>query len=412
MQAEALTGVPEQRVERLQLSVGWLCGAVMFLEGYDIVAAGYAIPSLVDAWKVRPQVFTTVLTSGNVGLLLGSLGAGLLGDRLGRKPALIGCVGVFGAFSLLSAIVGSPLQLAGLRFLTGLGLGGGIPLAIVLASDFAPSTGPGRFLILINMGAPIGFTVGGLVASLLVRDFGWPAIFVMGGVLPLAMAALLVFLLPQQSAAPRPATHRHNPVAALFQASRASTTVLLWAINLLNLLGLYFILQWTPTIVHSAGVSPSRAILVASMYGLGVIVGALLTASIVDRIGMEQALTCGLAFGALCVLSIGLFHLQFWLLSLVMCGAGIGGGSQGGINSLSGLMYPPAIRSTGAGWALGAGRIGTIAGPLLGGVLLAFGLRAQDIFLAAVIPAFGATLLMAILGRWRKQMSSSEPALS
>ncbi len=393
--------VPEQRVERLQLRVGCLCGAVMFLEGYDIVAAGYAIPSLIDAWRVPPSVFTAALTSGNVAMLLGSLCAGLLGDRLGRKPVLIGCVIVFGTFSLLSVLVASPSQLAVLRFLTGLGLGGGIPLAIAVASDFAPSTSPGRFLILINTGAPVGFTVGGLLASLLVRDFGWPAIFVLGGVLPLAMSLLLALWLPE-SIALGTALHRHHPVGALFQTGLAPSTILLWAINLLNLLGLYLILQWTPAILHSTGVSPSRAILVASMYGLGVIAGALLTAPIVDRFGMERVLTCGLAFGALCVLSIGLFHPQIWVLSLVMCGAGIGGGSQGGINSLSGLIYPPTIRSTGAGWALGAGRVGTVTGPLLGGALLAVGFRARDIFLAAVIPAFGATLLMAALGRWRK----------
>jgi AAHS family 4-hydroxybenzoate transporter-like MFS transporter len=184
-----------------------------------------------------------------------------------------------------------------------------------------------------------------------------------GGVLPLAVAALLVLFLPH-SVAPRSATHRHNPVAALFQTGCAPTTVLLWAINLLNLLGLYFILRWTPAILHSAGASHSRAILGTSMYGVGVIAGALLTAPIVDRIGMERVLACGLAFGALCVLSIGLFHPRFLLLSAVLCGAGIGGGCQGGINSLSALMYPKAIRSTGAGWALGAGRVGTIAGPL------------------------------------------------
>ena len=400
MLPQALTAVPEQRVKRLPLRVAWLCGAVLFLEGYDIVAAAYAIPSLVDGWHVPPQVFTTALTSGNVGLLLGSLSAGLLGDRLGRKPVLIGCVAVFGTFSLLSALVGSPQQLAGLRFLTGLGLGGGIPLAIALASDFAPPTGPGRFLILMSTGVPVGFVFGGLLASQLVRVFSWPAIFVVGGVLPLAMAALLVLRLPE-SVVPWAATHRHNLVATLFQTGLAPSTVLLWAINLLSLLGVYFILQWTPAILHSTGVSPSQAILGTSMYGLGVILGGLLTATIVDRVGMERVLTCGLAFGALCVLSIGLFHPRLWLLSIVLCGAGIGGGCQSGINSLSGLMYRPAIRSTGAGWALGAGRVGTIAGPLVGGVLLALGFRAQDIFVAAAVPAFGVALLMALLGRRR-----------
>jgi AAHS family 4-hydroxybenzoate transporter-like MFS transporter len=401
MRAKAMAAAAEHEVERLHLRVAWLCGMVLLLEGYDIAAVGYAIPSLVDAWRVAPSGFTQALTAGNVGLLFGSLCAGLLGDRLGRKPLLIGCVAVLGVFSLFTALAGSPLQLAGLRFLTGLGLGGGIPLAIALASDFAPPKAQGRLLILMSAGVPIGFTIGGLLASQIVSVSGWPAIFVVGGVLPLAMVPLLALRLPE-SVALRAATRRRNLVAALFQNGLAPSTVLLWAINLLSLLGVYFILLWMPAILHSTGVSPSRAILGTTMYALGVIASPLVAAPVVDRIGMERVLTCGLAFGALCVLSIGLFDPPFWLLSVVICGAGIGGGCQAGINSLSGLVYPPAIRSTGAGWALGAGRVGTIAGPLLGGVLLARGFRAQDIIVAAAVPAFGVTLLMAILGRLRR----------
>jgi AAHS family 4-hydroxybenzoate transporter-like MFS transporter len=401
MRAKALTGTVEPEGERLHLRVAWLCGVVLFLEGYDIAAVGYAIPSLVDAWREAPSVFTQALTAGNVGLLLGSLCAGLLGDWRGRKPILIGCVAVIGVFSLLTAVAGSPLQLAGLRFLTGLGLGGGIPLAIALASDFAPPMAKGRLVILMSAGVPIGFMIGGLLASQLVSVFGWPAIFVVGGVLPLAMLPLLALRLPE-SVAPRAVAPRRNLVAALFQNGLAPSTMLLWAINLLSLLGVYFILLWMPAILHSTGVSPSWAILGTTMYALGVIVSPLLAAPVVDRIGMERVLTCGLALGALCVLSIGLFDPPFWLLAVVICGAGIGGGCQAGINSLSGLVYPPPIRSTGAGWALGAGRVGTIAGPLLGGALLARGFRAQDIILAAAVPAFGVTLLMAVLGRLRR----------
>jgi AAHS family 4-hydroxybenzoate transporter-like MFS transporter len=401
MGAEVVT-VVGVGAERLHLRVAFLCGAVLFLEGYDIAAVGYAAPSLVDAWKVHPQAFTNVFTAGNVGLLLGSLCAGLLGDRLGRKVVLIGCAAAFGVFSLLSAFVGTPLQLAGLRFLTSLGLGGGIPLAIALASDFAPAMVQGRLVILMSAGVPVGFAAGGLLASRLVGLFGWPSIFVAGGVPPLVMVPVLALWLAE-SVSPRAARHRHNLVAALFQNGLGPATGLLWAINLLSLLGVYFILQWMPTILRTSGVSPSRAILGTTMYALGVIAGPLLSAQIVDRCGMERVLTCGLAIGALCVLLTGLFEPRFWLLSVVLCGAGIGGGCQTGINSLSALVYPSPIRSTGAGWALGAGRVGTIAGPLLGGVLLTLGFRPQKIFIAAAIPAFAATLLMAILGQLRRR---------
>jgi len=397
MAAETMVGV-SVLTSRLHLRVAWLCGAVLFLEGYDIASVGYAVPSLVDVWKVHPQAFTPVLTAGNVGLLLGSLFAGLLGDRLGRKPILIGCAVVFGLFSLISAFAASPLYLAALRFPTGLGLGGGIPLAVALTADFAPAETRGRLVILTCLGVGTGFTLGGLLASRLVGLFGWPAIFVTGGLLPLAIVPALLLWLPQ-SPVLREETHQRRLVSALFQRGLASTTILLWAINLLSLLGFYFILQWTPAILHSTGIAPARAILGTTMYAAGVIAGPLLIAPIVDRFGMERVLTCGLAFGALCVLSIGLFNPRFWLLSIIIFGAGIAGGCQAGINSLSGLAYPPAIRSTGAGWALGAGRIGTITGPLLGGLLLSLGFRPNNMFVAAAIPGFFATLLMAILGR-------------
>jgi AAHS family 4-hydroxybenzoate transporter-like MFS transporter len=403
MQAELSTPVAVPR-SRLHLRVAWLCGMVLFLEGYDIAAVGYAIPSLVDAWKVQPAVFTQVLTAGNVGLLLGSVCAGLLGDRLGRKPVLIICVVAFGVFSLLAALAGAPPQLAGLRFLTGLGLGGGLPLAVALASDFVPGYSSGRLVILMSAGVPIGFSAGGLLASWLVRVFGWPAIFVTGGVLPLAVVPLLALWLPE-SIALRVEPRRRNLALALFQNGLAPSTVLLWAINMLSLLGTFFILLWTPAILHNKGASPSQAILATTIYSLGVIASPLLAALLVDPIGIERVMTGGLAFGALCVLAIGLFYPRFWLLSLVLCGAGIGGGCQAGVNSLSALAYPPAIRSTGAGWALGAGRVGAIGGALVGGALLALGFRAQKIFVAASIPSFGAALLMEILRRLRASTS-------
>jgi AAHS family 4-hydroxybenzoate transporter-like MFS transporter len=175
MQSETLAATAEHAVAQLPLRVAWLFGLVLCLEGYDIAAVGYAVPWLVDAWRVPLSGFTQALTAGNVGLLLGSLCAGLLGDRLGRKPVLLSCVAAFGTFSVLSALAGSPLELGALRLLTGLGLGGGIPLAIALVSDFSPRTAQGRLVILMSAGIPIGFTLGGLPASQLVVAFGWGA---------------------------------------------------------------------------------------------------------------------------------------------------------------------------------------------------------------------------------------------
>jgi AAHS family 4-hydroxybenzoate transporter-like MFS transporter len=175
--------------------VGWLCAIVLVLEGYDIEAAGYAVPALVDAWRSPPAAFTQALAAGNIGIVLGSLIGGPLGDRLGRRPVLVGCVVLFGVFSLLSTLAASPSQLAAMRLGTGLGLGGGLPMVIALASDFAPTAASGRFVMMTALGVPIGFAGGGLLASQLLSVFGWPAIFAVGGVAPLAFAPLIIVLL-------------------------------------------------------------------------------------------------------------------------------------------------------------------------------------------------------------------------
>jgi len=179
--------------------------------------------------------------------------------------------------------------------------------------------------------------------------------------------------------------------------------------NLFNLLSNFLILLWTPAMLHGSGATPSQAIFATSMFGLGQIPGSLLTASVVDRLGVERVLTYTVAFGALCVLSISLFEPSFSSLSVIICGAGVGiGGCQAGLNSLSGRIYPPHIRSTGAGWALALGRVGAIAGPLLGGLLFGLGFRPKEIFAAAAVPVFAVMALMAILARLRRGANELE----
>jgi AAHS family 4-hydroxybenzoate transporter-like MFS transporter len=390
-----------------RIRVAWLCATVLLLEGYDIVAMGNAVPALVDVWRVPPGAFTAALAAGNVGLLLGSLAAGMLGDRLGRKPVLIACVIIFGTGSLATVLAASPAQLAALRLLTGIGLGGGIPIATALAADFAPTSTPGRLVIGTIAAVPIGFALGGFLAGAVISSLGWRGIFLIGGAAPLMLSPVLALHLPE-SPAFRAHAPRRSRVASLFQGELRTTTLLVWAVNFLNLLTTYLVLLWTPAVLHAAGASPFQATLALSIYAIGGIAGCFSLAAVVDRFGIERVLTFSLALSVLTLLAIGQLGPRPWQLVVLLLGAGLGGSSQGGINALSGLIYPPAVRATGAGWAIGLGRVGAIGGPLLGGLLLARGFGGRQLFTAAALSACGAAVLMGILAYRRRPPGTAE----
>ena len=379
-----------------RIRVAWLCATVLLLEGYDIAAMGYAVPALVEAWRLPPTAFTNALVAGNVGFLLGSLAAGSLGDQLGRKPVLIACVIILGTSSLATALAASPAQLAELRLFTGIGLGGGIPMAIALAADFAPQSAPGRLVIATIAAVPVGLAVGGLSAGAVISSLGWRGIFLIGGAAPLIASPLLALLLPA-SPALRPHALRRSRIASLFEGRWRTTTLLVWAISFLSLLTTYLILLWTPAVLHAAGATPFQAALAASVYSIGLIVGTLLQAAVVDRLGIERVLTFCLALATLTLLAIGQLDPPTWWLVLLLLGAGLGGSSQGGINALCGLIYPTPARASGAGWAIGLGRLGAIGGPLLGGLVLGRGYGGGQIFTLAAMSACGAAVLMGIL---------------
>jgi AAHS family 4-hydroxybenzoate transporter-like MFS transporter len=387
----------------LRLRVGWLCVIVMALEGFDIAAVGYVVPSLIEAWKTPPAAFTQAFAAGTFGMLAGSLVAGLLGDRIGRKPVLIACVAVFGVFSALSALADSPTRLAMLRFITGLGLGGGVPTMVALTSDFAPSALRGRFVISAQVGFPVGFAVCGFVASALIHNLGWPWVFVVGGLMPIALAPALIRALPE-SAAFRAPTARRAWVAPLFRDGLAASTVILWALAAVASLTTYFVLLWLPAALHDSGASLAQSVFATTFYSVGLVVGLILMAS-ADRFGMERVLTLGTALGAACLLGIGVFDAPFEPLLALIFGAGLGGAMQGGVNALSGLIYPAHWRATGSGAALGVGRIGSIAGPIFGGLLLTQGYHGRQIFIFAAMSAFGAMALMAALAWVRRSHS-------
>jgi len=415
-----------QRIGRLQIRVALLCGLVQMCDGYDLNAIAWAVPSLIKSWQLPPPAFTVAFLWSSIGIMAGALSAGPLGDRFGRKPLLIASLTLFGIASLLSAFAGSLGTMAVLRFFTGVGIGGGFSGAAALTGDYTPERRRALMIMASFTGAPLGGFLGGqLVALLLLPQFGWPSIFIFGGLFPLALVALLVFWLPESprflmargnlsardaallrrldldgvhGAAHPVDIARGNPIAMLFGKGYALQTVLLWIIYFCSLMNLFLFAYWMPTVLNLIGMTPPQAVFASSLRDFGAIFAVLYLGAAIDRLGPERSLALHYAAGAVFIALIALVALPYALLLAVVVFAGLTiTGSQTGLNGTCGKLYPARMRTSGLGWALGIGRLGGIAAPALGGYLLSLGMAPTHIFLSACLFALIAAAATALL---------------
>ena len=420
--------IDERPVGRYQLLVAVMCGLIVFVDGFDAQAMGFVAPALTAALKISRGVLGSVISSGLVGMMIGALVSGPLADRIGRKPVLVACALIFGVGSLLTATAQSVESLMAFRAFTGLGMGGAMPNAIALTSEYMPRRRRAGAVTMMICGFSLGAAVGGLVAASIIPRFGWPAVFIVGGVIPIAIGLVCVFVLPESirflvvrgdrepqarlllsRIAPgaavtgplSPGRDEHaSPdgfvVSELFTHGRALGTTLIWVIYFMNLLNLYFLNSWLPTIISDAGIPVDTAIRLTSLFQIGGIGGAVVLGRLLDRTFSFWILAACYSWAAAFVYSIGHAGASVPLLALTITCAGVGIiGGQNASHALSSEFYPTRIRSTGVGWALGIGRIGSIVGPLVGGLLLAQNTPMRDVFWAAVIPAAFATLAAA-----------------
>ena len=397
-----------------------MCGLIVFVDGFDAQAMGYVAPALSAALDIPRAVLGSVISSGLVGMMIGALASGPLADRFGRRPVLIICTLTFGLGSLLTATAQSVEALAAFRALTGLGMGGAMPNAIALTSEYMPHRRRGTAVTTMICGFSLGAAVGGFAAAAIIPRFGWQSVFVAGGIAPLLIAAAAVFWLPDSirfllvkgrhqdrareslariapgtelpphlSVSSEEAGDRQGfAVAQLFAGRRALGTVLIWVVYFMNLLNLYFLNSWLPTIISDANLPVATAIRLTALFQVGGIGGALVLGALLDRRFTFWVLAGSSLWAAVFVILIGRSGASPLLLGLAITAAGLGIiGGQNASHALSAAFYPVAIRSTGVGWALGVGRIGSITGPVLGGWLLASGTAITQVFWAAAVPA-------------------------
>lgn len=409
--------IDEQPFSGYQVLIVSLSVAAVLVEGYDAQAMGYVAPEVARQLHITRAALGPVLSSGLVGMMFGALVLGPLGDRIGRRPVIILSVLLTGLAALLTATAQSVQSLLVFRVITGLGLGGSLPNLVALNSEYAPQKFRATSIVLAGCGFSIGATLGGFASAGLIARFGWRAVFLVGGISPCVMAVLLFALLPESirflvnkggqehtvarilsriASVPVATQTRFSvgvlrrprfAVRELFTGGRTKLTLALWVMFFMNLLDVYFLNNWLPTVMHDTGIRLETAILVTSLFQGGGTLGALALGRLIDQTLSYRLLAWAYLAAGLFVFLIGVAGVSVVLLACSVFAAGFCVvGAQISALALAAESYPTSIRSTGVGWALGIGRIGSISGPLLGGLLLPVGGGASHVVSAAAVP--------------------------
>ncbi len=410
--------IAEQKFGPYHVRILVLCALAMFVDGFDTQAMGYVAPAMTKALHLKPGELWPVFSFFGFGAIIGTLGLAPLSDRFGRKPIMIYSLMFFAVMSALTSTAETVPTLAVMRFLTALGLGGLVPNGLALAAEYMPKKFRVTLVILVWFGFSLGSGFAGEIIAEILRFYSWHAVFLVGAILPFTLVFVLALWLPESillltdrgnvpaqvgailrhinpSAAFDSGTTFVNsepkekgfPVALLFREGRAPVTILLWIMFFVNLMALFFMNSWLPTILNNAGQTVYAAIIIGSISHFGGIVGGLALAPLCDRYNKYVVLACAFVLSAASIAMVGVAGGHAWFATTAVFFAGFFTfGGQNAANAIAATSYPTAMRSTGTGWALGIGRTGQIVGPYVGGWLLSMHWAANDIMYVVAIP--------------------------
>ena len=417
------------RFSGFQKAIFAMCFLIVLLDGFDTAAIGYVAPALVVEWGVAKPQLAPVLSAALFGLAAGALVSGPLADRFGRRAVLIAAVIVFALGSLVCARAGGLDALVVWRFLTGVGLGAAMPNAVTLMSEYCPARRRALVTNAMFCGFPLGAAFGGFLAAWLIPNFGWRAVFVVGGVAPLLLAVALALFLPESirflvarggavarvrallaPIAPEAAQAEGFVVAQASERNEAGArlvlspalrlgTFMLWIAYFMGLVIFYAMINWLPLLLKEAQIAPTTATLVTSLFALGGF-GAIASGWLMDRADADGTVAAFYGLTAVGVAALGAFLGAPGALMTAVFFAGVAmNTAQTSMPALAAAYYPTQGRGTGVAWMLGVGRFGGVAGSFLVGALTQMGLALPTIFLA--IAAAGVLAALALLVKRR-----------
>ncbi|CAG9263108.1 MFS transporter [Paraburkholderia caribensis] len=403
-------------IRSLQWRVFFICGLVAIFDGFNAQVLAIVAPTLVSQWKLGTSTITMLFAVGLAGTAVGSCTLGWIADRIGRKPVLSAALLLLGVATLACVTASTPTELAIYRFLGGLGLGAAVPNIITLTVDYSPERHRNVIVNAMMCGFPLGAAAGGAIVGHLLPEYGWKSAFVLGGVAPLAVLPILLIGLPEslrflasrESTAARlrgvcrmlkvpddvplpisPRLEAHAPLLDIFDQRYRFGTIGLVIMSIGANIVQYFLISWSPWLLHATGMSATAAVYGAVSLGIGSALGAILIGRVMDRFGSYRILCVSYV---LCVLTIGGISIaidesRLAVLSAIFVAGIFVTGSRFGVNAAATGFYPTQVRATGVSTCYGFSQIGSVLGPLVGGMLIAMPLNYQSVFRCAAIPA-------------------------
>lgn len=437
-----------QRLGIFLVGLVLICAVVTFFDGFDMLVMSFLAPYLMEDLGIDRAQMGELFGAGTFGAMAGGFLFGWLGDRYGRRPMIILSVACFGLSTAALGLAHTYPQLMALRFLNGVALGGLMPLAWALSIEYVPGRFRATVVTLIMMGYTMGGAVAGPVTVWLAPDIGWRGVFLVAGVASTALTLVLALLLPESArylavkgrtpeqvakllnrvdpglnAGPgdrfmvsdekRDAAAERFRIGALFEGRLAAITPLLWAAYIGSSLAIFFKASWGPVIFEAVGFTRTDAAYISSLTSVTAALAGLALMRFTDRYGpIAIAILPAVAVPVLLVMGGGhLGHDAFLVFSIVSMT--LIGGMHFGMHSIAGIFYPSAIRANGAGWATSVAKVGSIAGPMIGGYLLASGAPVMHSFLwLAAAPALAATALFLLGARFARGAASQSPTPS
>ncbi|WP_247236686.1 MFS transporter [Telluribacter sp. SYSU D00476] len=401
----------------LQYTTIFVCFLMNMLDGMDVLIISYTAPSIASEWAISSEMLGMVFSAGVMGMAVGAMFLAPKTDIIGRKSMILICAVLMGGSIFATAYAQSITQLSIFRFISGLGIGSMLASTSALASEYAPNRTKDFWVSLVISGYPMGAFLSGLVAAEVIPTYGWRTMYIVAGIASVVTIPLIYFMLAESldflfKTRPKNALQKCNHImgkmgldhlsqmpevklearkassfSSLFTDGRKTGTIGLWVAFFMSFVTLYFLTSWIPKLAASTGLSLELAIYSGTVFNMGSFAGILTQGYLSGKFGLRKVIGTFLIMTALLMFTFSAFSGSVLVLVLFgLIGFCIQGGFVG-LYSVAARMYPTEVRTTGIGWAIGAGRIGALVGPLLGGVLIGMNVSTTTNFILFAIPA-------------------------